>query len=213
MNPVKPNQYQITLRAVADILLNYDSDKLVPAFGFGAKPHFPNLYQNVASHCFPLSGDMGAIDANGLPHLEALYANALKSVELAGPTYFAPLMAEAFKLARICKNEGSHVYQILLILTDGEIHDMDATVDLIVANNDVPISIIIVGVGSADFSNMVRLDGDNGLFDSRGQKALRDIVQFVPFRSIGDSPTLLAQELLAELPTQVVQYMVHLALT
>ena len=138
-----------------------------------------------------------------------MYANALKSVELAGPTYFAPLMSEAFKLARICKNEGSSVYQILLILTDGEIHDMYATVDLLVANTDVPISIIIVRVGAADFGNMVRLDGDNGLFDSKGQKAMRDIVQFVPFRNIGDSPTLLAQELLAELPGQVVQYMVH----
>lgn len=104
INPHKPNQYQITLRAVADILLNYDFDKLVPAFGFGAKPHFPNLYQNVANHCFPLSGDVGAIDARGLPHLEQLYYNALKSVELAGPTYFAPLLGEAFKLARICKN-------------------------------------------------------------------------------------------------------------
>lgn len=102
-------------------------------------------------------------------------------------------MSEAFKLARICKNEGSNIYQILLILTDGEIHDMDATIDLIVANTDVPISIIIVGVGSADFGNMVRLDGDNGLFDSKGQKAMRDIVQFVPFRNIGESSTLLAQ--------------------
>lgn len=69
MNPMKPNQYQITLRAVADILLNYDSDKLVPSFGFGAKPRFPGLYQNVANHCFPLSGDMNTIEANGLQHL------------------------------------------------------------------------------------------------------------------------------------------------
>jgi hypothetical protein len=90
---------------------------------------------------------------------------------------------------------------------------MDATVDLIVDNVDVPISIIIVGVGGADFANMERLDGDNGLYNSKGQKAMRDIVQFVPFRNIGDSPTLLAQELLAELPGQVVQYMVFILLT
>lgn len=62
---------------------------------------------------------------------------------------------------------------------------MDATIDLIVDNVDVPISIIIVGVGNADFGNMVRLDGDNGLYNSKGQKAMRDIVQFVPFRNIG----------------------------
>jgi hypothetical protein len=29
---------------------------------------------------------------------------------------------------------------------------------------------------------MVKLDGDGGLYDSNGRKALRDIVQFVPFR-------------------------------
>jgi hypothetical protein len=29
---------------------------------------------------------------------------------------------------------------------------------------------------------MVQLDGDNGLYNSKGEKALRDIVQFVPFR-------------------------------
>ena len=59
---------------------------------------------------------------------------------------------------------------------------MEHTIDLIVKATDLPLSIIIVGIGDADFSNMVRLDGDNGLFNSKGQKAARDIVQFVPFR-------------------------------
>ncbi len=80
--------------------------------------------------------------------------------------------------------EGSHSYQILLILTDGEIHDMDKTINLIVNNSRLPLSIIIVGIGKADFSNMNTLDGDNGLFDSNGRKADRDIVQFVPFNQV-----------------------------
>ena len=82
--------------------------------------------------------------------------------------------------------------------------------DLVVANTDLPISVIIVGVGNADFANMERLDGDNGLYNSKGQKAARDIVQFVPFRNFGNNHQLLAQEVLAELPTQVVQYMVKI---
>ena len=61
MNPQKPNQYQIVLDAVMRILLNYDSDKKIPAFGFGAKPHFAALNTNVVSHCFPLSGDRNVI--------------------------------------------------------------------------------------------------------------------------------------------------------
>ena len=53
---------------------------------------------------------------------------------------------------------------------------------------------------------MNRLDGDNGLFNSKGQKARRDIVQFVPFREVKYNPDYLAKQLLAELPDQVVQY-------
>ena len=85
---------------------------------------------------------------------------------------------------------------------------MEETVNLICANGHLPISIIIVGVGTADFTNMKRLDGDEGLYNSKGQKAPRDIVQFVPFREMNNNPRRLAAELLAELPNQVVQYMV-----
>lgn len=49
----------------------------------------------------------------------------------------------------------------------------------------LPMSIIIVGVGNADFTDMHVLDGDDGVLRSpRGEPALRDIVQFVPFREL-----------------------------
>lgn len=124
------------------------------------------------------------------------YKRAVMSCEFAGPTYFAPLIKETLQFANACKMEGSNTYQILLILTDGEIHDMQATVDLIVSAAGLPLSIIIVGVGNADFNNMNTLDGDNGLTDGKGQRCPRDIVQFVPFRDVGINSASLAQELL-----------------
>jgi len=46
------------------------------------------------------------------------------------------------------------------------------------------MSIIIVGVGGADFDTMEELDGDSvKLTAPNGKKAVRDIVQFVPFRN------------------------------
>ena len=48
----------------------------------------------------------------------------------------------------------SNTYQVLLILTDGVIHDMDLTKKLIVSCSHFPCSIIIVGVGHADFEQM-----------------------------------------------------------
>lgn len=45
------------------------------------------------------------------------------------------------------------------------------------------MSIIIIGVGDADFTEMQMLDGDDGVLKApNGQPVHRDIVQFVPFR-------------------------------
>lgn len=74
-------------------------------------------------------------------------------------------------------------YFALLLLTDGVITDMDATRQAIVYCSGLPMSLIIVGVGNADFADMNFLDGDDGVLKGpNGQPAQRDIVQFVPFR-------------------------------
>jgi hypothetical protein len=56
MNPNAPNQYQLAIHAIAGILMNYDSDKRIPAFGFGATTNFGGIKMPV-SHCFTLSGN------------------------------------------------------------------------------------------------------------------------------------------------------------
>ena len=75
-------------------------------------------------------------------------------------------------------------YHILLIMTDGIINDMQKSIDEIVRGSELPLSIIIVGVGSADFSAMDVLDADETpLYSKRYKKNMSaDIVQFVPFR-------------------------------
>ena len=74
-------------------------------------------------------------------------------------------------------------YFVLLIITDGEITDLDQTRQAIVNCSKLPMSIIIVGVGEADFKAMEFLDGDGGVLKSlTGEPVARDIVQFVPLR-------------------------------
>ena len=51
-------------------------------------------------------------------------------------------------------------YHILLIVTDGNIHDMSASKRTLVELSDYPCSIIIIGVGEEDFSDMQALDSD-----------------------------------------------------
>ena len=97
---------------------------------------------------------------------------------------------------------------MLLILTDGVIMDMQQTVDAIVHASHSPLSIVIVGVGKADFTAMNALDSDDKILSSSsGQIATRDIVQFVPFAPYSHQPARLAAEVLREIPGQIVGYM------
>jgi hypothetical protein len=108
-------------------------------------------------------------------------------------------------------------YFILLIITDGIITDMAQTKTAIVDAAVLPMSIIIVGVGGADFDAMEELDGDTvRVTDPRGREASRDIVQFVPMRNFlgtGNTPNIqrvglnLAKEVLAEIPEQFLSFM------
>ena len=93
------------------------------------------------------------------------------------------------------------VYQILLLLTDGQICDMPETKAALVDLSSLACSIIIIGVGNADFSSMDELDGDGGpLKDNQGRPCQRDIVQFVGFNKAMHKGNL-AEQVLKEVPT------------
>lgn len=200
------NQYQEAIQKVGEIILNYDYDKVIPAFGFGAKPHFPTLFEGKVSHCFPLSGDWNQTEVYGLKGVFELYAHAMNYIEFSGPTLIHPIIEKAKNFARDCKTYDKGIYNILMILTDGEIYEMDTTITSIIEAGDLPLSIILVGIGNSNFEKMMILDGDDGLMNREGKKAHRDIVQFVPFRNYKGIGEELAQKVLEEVPYQVIQY-------
>lgn len=54
---------------------------------------------------------------------------------------------------------------------------MAKTVAAIINASDLPLSIIIVGVGNDSFDKMDELDSDDALLTANGRVAKRDIVQ------------------------------------
>jgi len=72
----------------------------------------------------------------------------------------------------------------------------------------MPLSIVIVGVGNADFESMDVLDADEEpLYSKKYKKYMsRDIVQFVPFRDFKNDPYKLPKETLTEIPGQLVSF-------
>uniref|UniRef100_A0A8C5FGF2 Copine-8 n=1 Tax=Gadus morhua TaxID=8049 RepID=A0A8C5FGF2_GADMO len=171
MNPYQLNAYAMALRAVGEIIQDYDSDKMFPALGFGAK--LPP--DGRVSHEFPLNGNIENPYCNGIEGILEAYHQSLKTVQLYGPTNFAPVVNHVARYAAAVQ-DGSQ-YFVLLIITDGVISDMAQTKEAIVNGAKLPMSIIIVGVGQAEFDAMVELDGDDIRISSRGKPAERDIVQ------------------------------------
>uniref|UniRef100_A0A4W6G5W2 Copine-3 n=1 Tax=Lates calcarifer TaxID=8187 RepID=A0A4W6G5W2_LATCA len=201
INPEGYNEYLTAIWAVGNVIQDYDSNKMFPVFGFGAQ--IPPSWQ--VSHEFPINFNPTNPFCAGIEGVVQAYQQCLPQVKLWGPTNFSPIINHVACFASQALHQyTASQYYVLLIITDGVITDMDQTRAAIVQASRLPMSIIIVGVGRADFSAMEFLDSDDKLLSSHtGEVAARDIVQFVPFRDFQGNSVALAQSVLAELPDQV----------
>lgn len=204
ITPEGPNDYQKAISSVGSVIEDYDFDKKFPALGFGARipPHYS------ISHEFALNFNAINPFCNGINGILEEYKMCLSHIQFYGPTNFSPIINHVAKFALTAHEEkqAKH-YCVLLILTDGAISDMDDTLEALVYASGLPMSVIIVGIGCADFDAMKILDGDNGVLkSSSGKEAFRDIVQFVEFSHFKNSQSDLAKHVLAEVPKQVTDY-------
>ena len=118
----KPNQYVTAIQAVGEIIQDYDSDKIFPSLGFGARIP-PN---GQVSHEFFLTLDPNNPYCQGIDGVLAAYYNSLNQVQLYGPTNFSPVINHVAQFARAYLNDPTN-YFVLLIITDGIITDFEDT--------------------------------------------------------------------------------------
>lgn len=190
-----PNEYEKAIKSIVGILAQYDSDKKFPVLGFGAK------YDGVVRHAFQCGSSEEADDVSGV--LEAYHAVFKSGLIMSGPTDFTEVVQTAAARAEssldAARQMGRQTYTILLILTDGCVSDIPATAACLEQVHDAPLSVVIVGVGNADFSGMNFLD------DLR-KPGKRDIVQFVALNQHSRDPADLSSATLREIPDQLVGY-------
>jgi hypothetical protein len=201
-----PNDYENAILSCGSIVGYYDKDQIFPVFGFGGIP--PG--KNKVSHCFNINFEESP-DIQLIDNVIRVYKESLNKVTLSGPTFFAPIiekvMSEIKKNLNECPQENH--YEILMILTDGLICDMQETTKLLVDCASLPLSVIIIGIGDADFSMMVTLDGDDiPLTDCDGRVTERDLVQFVEYEKFKKKGNIteLNEEVLKEIPRQIEEY-------
>ena len=208
------NNYESAIRSCGDIVSAYDKEQSFPVFGFGFNfidPYLNNFDGKYTDFNYPINCD---IENPAIKYIDGVlmeYRNFITKIHLSGPTYFSPMINDLIFEVEKEIDEGKLLnYHIIMILTDGMIDDMDETKDSLVAASFLPISVIIIGIGNGDFTKMDVLDADViPLYDSTGRKADRDLVQFVPYNQFKDNPQLLAEQVLEEIPRQVVEYFQH----
>lgn len=199
--------YETVMRNVGTIMENYAFQDKFAGFGFGGIPEY--LDSDEVNHCFYINKNPKDPMIDGLESLIKTYKNSLGEVKLWGPSFFSKILENQMKLVKATNQMKMDMYHILMILTDGVIHDMKESIDNIVKLCEYPISIIVIGIGDADFQNMEILDADDiDLVDSELKKA-RDIIQFVKYNDYAADIGLLAEKVLQEVPDQFVEYMLH----
>ena len=194
------NDYEQAITQCGMVVAYYDYNQSFPVYGFGAVVGMdtePNMCFNIN---FKDNPEIQTID-----NVIKEYRNCFKNIQLAGPTRFCPMISKVIDNIKAQNNPLK--YHILLLLTDGIILDMQETIDALVEGSFFPLSVIIIGIGNDHFQEMVILDGDNvPLVSSSGVKRMRDLVQFVPFNKYRHNPTELAEQVLEEVPRQIIEY-------
>jgi hypothetical protein len=190
-----PNLYQQVITMIGNTLSNFDDDQLIPTYGFG------DLYTTDKAVFSFLTDpntrcDCPCYTLNQVLDTYTTIANefALGIRQMSGPTSFAPIIRKAIEIVRQTKS-----YHILLIIADGEITNKRESIEAIVEASYVPLSIVCIGIGKANFATMETFDDDI-------KERKFDNFQFVDFyktmKGAENSEYEFAKQALMEIPDQ-----------
>ena len=222
------NDYEKAIFAVGSILAKYDSDQRFPVWGFGAKNNNVVRHCFQCGTEVEVEGVQGIMDAyRGVfrTPLTMSYPTKFTEVISTAASYarheqvrkYAGCECEGFfwgtlstvdanKISflhvqqEVASEDGKLSYTILLILTAGNVEDVKETKQHLISASKDPLSVVIVGIGDADFAGMEFLDA----FDASTDEG-RDITKFVRFNDY-KSYNALTEAVLDEIPDQLVDF-------
>ena len=192
------NNYEKSIRACCDILSVYNKNDEYDVYGFGADVN------NIFSECFNINNNEDS-KIKGIENIIKEYKNTVNTVDFSGGTYFAPVIKSINNKIKL--NNNNLNYNVLLIISDGIIDDIYEVINTIIESAKLPLSIVIIGVGTNVNCDMKRLNGENGkLISSKGECLEKDIVQYVHFNDYNENIEKLTQEVFRYIPQQIKDY-------
>ncbi len=195
------NNYEKSMRACADILSIYNKNDEYDVYGFGADLNGKFMeYFNIKK-----DKENENDKIKGIENVIKEYKRTVNEVRFSGGTYFAPVINSINE--KIKQNNNKLNYNILLIISDGIVDDIWDIIDSIIESSKLPLSIVIIGIGSNVTEDMKRLNGENGkLKNSKGEYLEKDIVQYVHFNDYNENIEKLTKEVFRYIPQQIKDY-------
>lgn len=198
------NPYEQGMLSIAGVIEAYSANKPVQMYGFGADD--PGL--RAKKLCFPFNIQSGQADVyGGMNGVMDVYHSTIPKLDFGCDSVFRGVLSKAREVCSSMKQSRGE-YMVLLIFTDGQMGDVDESIQWVCENSDLPISIIVVGVGNSNFSGMHKLNGGKNNLKHNGKSPCRNIMQFLAMNTVSNkTPQQIASSLLEVIPQQLVEYM------
>lgn len=177
-------QYERGVKAVHKVLSAYDTDGKTPLGFFGG------VHQGGSN----TSHDYQAGEFADEEEFKKLYRDTIRTTRFSGPTYFHEFLQNA---ATVPVEKGT--YRVIVVFCDGAVHELGHTKQALRALSTKNVSVVIVGIGAANFGDMKDLDDQT-------DAGYRDLTDFVAQRE-HLTPESMRAALLVELPVHVEEFM------
>jgi len=180
------NPYQKVINILGRTLQPFSETEAIYVYGFG-----DSVTQDTG--VFSLTTDHSP--CKDFREVLVRYNEAVREVTLSGPTSFAPIIWKSVQHVV----ESGNKFHILVIIADGQMEEEEPTVASIVEASNVPLSIVLVGVGDGPWHLMEE-------FDDHLPTRNFDNFQFVNFHAsqhdAKNPETAFALSCLMEIPAQ-----------
>jgi hypothetical protein len=196
------NSYLSALKCLTWFFRNFDSNGRYDLYGFGAKVGGSDY----VSHYFPVASNVV-----GTEGVEQAYRAVLETLEFSNPCYLHKTLQNLvmpYEHRPMSNSSGPKVYNILVILTQGELDDFEEFKEQLVRASNLPLSVVIVGMGGTAFPQLTTADSDHCLMKSTsGNIEERDFVQRLVYADFKGNDRGFLHEAFAEIPRQLQEFM------
>ena len=189
-----PKDIERAIRECGEIMSFYDYDQLFHVYGFGSTIN----NNQVKSNIFNINSETGQ-EIYTIDNVINEYRKRLNNISLIGPTLISPIIKNEIDMIR--KENNLLIYHVLMILTYGEISDLDQIISTINTASSLPLSLIIIGIGNYDYKGII-----SSLRNNNSERKFIQIVKFNDCRNTGG----LSGQALDKIPNKIIEYYLSL---